>query len=87
LPPGYAHVDSIQGGQTRGVQFRTWREGGHSQERQALLDRVRRHGFIDDYAGIRISAEGRRFRISGATVFELHDKSGIRRGQAAVFAV
>ena len=34
-------------------------------ERQALLDRVSAHQFIDDYSGIRISLTGRRFRITG----------------------
>ena len=57
------------------------------EERQALLDRVRRNGFIDDYAGMRISARGRRFPIRDALVFELSDPTGARAGQAAVFAV
>jgi hypothetical protein len=56
-------------------------------ERQALLDRVTRHQFIDDYAGIRISATGRRFRIAGAVVWNLVDARGERHGQAATFAV
>lgn len=34
------------------------------EERQALLHRVTRDGFIDDYAGVRISATGRRFASS-----------------------
>lgn len=57
------------------------------EERQAFLDRVAREGFIDDYAGIRISAKGRRFRIEGATVWNLVDANGARHGQAATFAV
>ena len=57
------------------------------EERQALLDRVTHDGFIDDYAGVRISATGRRFRIAGAVVWNLLDAAGIRHGQAAVFAV
>lgn len=56
-------------------------------ERQALLDRVTAHGFIDDYAGIRISAKGRRFRIENAVVWNLIDAEGVRQGQAATFAV
>jgi hypothetical protein len=55
------------------------------EERQALLDRVTRHGFIDDYAGIRISATGRRFRIEAATVWNLIDEHGRVHGQAATF--
>lgn len=57
------------------------------EERQALLDRVSAHGFIDDYAGIRISAKGKRFRIENAVVWNLIDADGVRHGQAATFAV
>ena len=57
------------------------------EERQALLDRVSARGFIDDYAGIRISATGRRFRIENAAVWNLVDAFGQRHGQAAAFAV
>lgn len=56
-------------------------------ERQRLLDRVTRGGFIDDYAGVRISATGRRFRIAGAVVWNLVDAQGARHGQAATFAL
>ena len=55
------------------------------EERQALLDRVTRDGFIDDYEGVRISARGRRFRIEGAIVWNLIDDRGERHGQAATF--
>lgn len=54
-------------------------------ERQSLLDRVTRHGFIDDYSGVRIAASGRRFRIEGATVWNLADSAGAVHGQAAAF--
>jgi len=56
------------------------------EERAALLDRVRDHGFIDDYAGVRISAKGRRFRIERAVVWNLLDEAGGMHGQAATFA-
>lgn len=55
------------------------------QERARLLERVRRDGFIDDYAGIRISATGIRFRIEQAVVWNLIDKNGDIHGQAATF--
>jgi hypothetical protein len=55
------------------------------EERQALLDRVSVRGYIDDYAGIRISAAGRRFVIAGAVVWNLIDARGNRHGQAAAF--
>ena len=55
-------------------------------EREALMDRVRAHGFIEDYAGVRISLSGKRFRIECATVWNLLDASGAVHGQAAAFA-
>src|SRR5262245_58983174 len=39
------------------------------EERDALLTRVRERGYIDDYAGVRIAASGRRFRIEQAIVW------------------
>lgn len=56
------------------------------EERAQLLARVSRDGFIDDYAGVRIAADGRRFRIERAMVWNLVDSDGIYRGQAASFA-
>ena len=56
------------------------------EERQALLDRVARNGFITDYAGVRISAQGRRFRIEKAVVWNLIDEGGAVHGQAATFS-
>ncbi|MBE2180347.1 MAG: MEKHLA domain-containing protein [Chthoniobacterales bacterium] len=58
----------------------------HREERRRLLDEVGRHGFIEDYSGIRISRKGRRFRILRATVFNLLDDTGTYAGQAATFA-
>ena len=55
------------------------------EEREALLARVRETGFIDDYAGVRISASGKRFRIEQAVVWNVLDESGQRLGQAATF--
>lgn len=56
------------------------------EERQRLLDRVTRDGYIDDYAGVRISATGRRFRIEQAVVWNLIDEGGKVHGQAATFS-
>jgi hypothetical protein len=55
-------------------------------ERARLLEAVSRRGFIDDYAGVRVSASGRRFRIEQATVWTLIDAAGQAHGQAAAFA-
>lgn len=55
------------------------------EERERLLQRVSRDGYIDDYAGVRISASGRRFRIEQAVVWNLLDADGSLHGQAATF--
>ncbi len=60
-------------------------EALHRDERARLLSRVTRDGYIDDYAGIRISATGRRFRIEQAIVWNLIDAEGAIHGQAATF--
>lgn len=54
-------------------------------ERQRLLDEVSAKGFINDYAGIRVSKSGKQFRIQGAVVWNLIDAQGRRWGQAAAF--
>lgn len=56
-------------------------------ERQALLERVSAHGFIEDYSGIRVTATGRLFRIDRAIVWNLVDDQGRCHGQAATFAL
>ena len=61
-------------------------EPDRREERARLLARVAAEGFIDDYAGIRISAKGRRFAITRATVWTVTDPGGTRIGQAATFA-
>lgn len=58
----------------------------HRDERARLLERTRRDGYVDDYAGVRISATGKRFRIEQAIVWNLTDAAGNLRGQAATFA-
>jgi hypothetical protein len=55
------------------------------EERQALLDRVRRDGFVEDFVGVRISATGRRFRVERAVVWNLLGDDGVVHGQAATF--
>lgn len=56
------------------------------EERAHLLERVTRTGIIDDYAGVRISATGKRFRISNARVWNLTHADGTAAGQAAAFS-
>ena len=69
-----------------GLPSRHTAEPVHQDERARLLDRVSRQGFIDDYRGVRISKNGRRFEITQATVWNLLDDSGAPYGQAATFS-
>ena len=57
----------------------------HRDERARLLARTRDHGFVDDYSGVRVSKNGRRFRIEQAIVWNLTDPAGNHLGQAATF--
>lgn len=54
------------------------------QERETLLDRVTRHGYVDDYSGIRISKDGLRFIIRNAVVWNVIDENFGYMGQAAL---
>ncbi len=58
----------------------------HRDERARLLERVTRDGIITDYAGVRVSATGKRFRIANAAVWNLTDAQGAAAGQAAAFS-
>ena len=55
-------------------------------DRAVLLRRVASHGFVEDYRGVRISRTGRRFLVEQATVWNVLDGHGNRRGQAATFS-
>ena len=61
-------------------------EAPNRAERERLLTSVTEKGFTDDYSGVRISADGKRFRIHQATVWNVTDKSGVKIGQAATFS-
>ena len=61
-------------------------EAPEREERAQLLARVTADGFIDDYAGVRVSKNGQRFRIEQAVVWNLTDTRGAFCGQAAMFA-
>lgn len=56
----------------------------NQKERVKLLDAVSRHGYINNYSGIRISKSGRRFMIRDATVWNLMTPDGQFYGQAAL---
>jgi PAS domain S-box-containing protein len=69
-----------------GMPSRLSAEAPDRAERQALLDRVSRHGFMSGYRGVRVAKSGRRFLIEDGVVWELIDRAGRRHGQAATFA-
>jgi hypothetical protein len=73
-------------GKLVGTPSRKTAEAPERAEREELLRRVAENGFIDDYSGIRIAADGRRFVIRNATVWNVSDQSGSRIGQAATFS-
>ncbi|AAU93116.1 MULTISPECIES: MEKHLA domain-containing protein [Methylococcus] len=60
-------------------------EAGDQEGREALLARVEAQGYVDGYSGVRISRQGRRFRIQDAVVWNLLDELGAPAGQAAMF--
>jgi hypothetical protein len=60
-------------------------EPGNRAARARLMASVIADGFVAGYSGVRISASGKRFRIAGATVWNLVDADGALCGQAAVF--
>lgn len=68
-----------------GTPSRFTAEPENRDERARMLERAARQGYIDDYSGIRISKDGRRFRIQQAIIWNLVDEQGVSHGQAATF--
>ena len=68
-----------------GTPSRLTAEPVHRDQRARLLERTAREGFVDDYAGVRISRSGKRFRIEEAIVWNVLDGEGRIHGQAATF--
>lgn len=54
--------------------------------RVKVMEAVTRQGFFENYSGIRVSKTGRRFEISGATIWNLISETGQLQGQAATFS-
>ncbi len=77
---------SMDWGKLVGMSSRKTAEAPERAEREELLRRVAENGFIDDYSGVRIAADGRRFMIRNATVWNVCDTQGERIGQAATFS-
>jgi PAS domain S-box-containing protein len=68
-----------------GLPSRLSAEAPNREERESLLQRVRRDGFATGYRGLRIAKDGSRFWIEDVTVWNLTDASGMRIGQAATY--
>jgi hypothetical protein len=60
-------------------------EEPNREERQRLLDDVKRYGFATGYRGLRIAKSGKRFWIENVTVWQLLDGDGFLQGQAAIY--
>lgn len=60
-------------------------EPAHRAQRDAMFAEMRAKGFIENYAGVRISATGRRFEIRNAVIWPLKGADGLQRGEAATF--
>jgi hypothetical protein len=56
------------------------------EDRERLLEQVKRNGFIDTYSGVRITGRGRRFLIERGTVWNIVDGQDRYIGQAATFS-
>jgi len=55
-----------------------------TEERQRLLDEATRKGYVDNYQGVRITKEGKRFLIKDTILWNVVDADGIKHGQAAM---
>ncbi len=53
------------------------------QDRNRLMAEALTKGFVDDYAGLRVSATGRLFEIRDTVLWNVVDGQGRRLGQAA----
>lgn len=70
-------------GEIVGMPSRYSAEPVACEARERLLAQVDRDGYIDNYSGVRISRDGRRFLVDQATVWNLVDDAGRPCGQAA----
>ena len=61
-------------------------EPAHREERARMFAKLEADDVVTGYAGVRVAADGTRFRISDAVIWNLVDPAGVRHGQAAWFA-
>ncbi|MEN9215963.1 MAG: MEKHLA domain-containing protein [Gloeomargarita sp. HHBFW_bins_162] len=69
-----------------GVPSRLSAEPEVQPERQHFLQQVHQQGWAQNYEGIRITRQGRRFYIRKAILWNLRDERGVMQGQAAMFS-
>ncbi|MFT5395119.1 MAG: hypothetical protein ACI85N_000300 [Gammaproteobacteria bacterium] len=55
------------------------------KQREELMRRVSNDGHMIDYTGVRVTSTGKRFKIEGATIWNIIDGNGHYHGQAAMF--
>lgn len=60
-------------------------EEGHRAERARMFAQLEAHDLVTDYRGVRIAADGTRFLIEDAVIWNLRDEDGRFHGQAAAF--
>lgn len=60
-------------------------DADNQEDRARLMASVSARGYATDCRGVRITASGRRFLITGATVWNVVDAQGTYHGQAAMF--
>ena len=68
-----------------GLPSRLTAEPDQREVRSQMLAEAKERGYIDNYSGVRISSQGRRFRIDRALIWTLTDAQGQPCGQAATF--
>ncbi|MEN9218254.1 MAG: MEKHLA domain-containing protein [Gloeomargarita sp. DG_2_bins_126] len=54
-------------------------------ERRLFLQQVQQRGWAQNYQGIRITRQGRRFYLRNAILWNVQDSMGVLHGQAAMF--
>jgi hypothetical protein len=69
-----------------GMPSRLTAETEDQAERQRMLDRVAKDGYVRDYRGVRRSVTGRRFSVEDALVWTVLRLDGTRKGEAAAFS-
>ena len=69
--------------QLLGIPSRLSAEPVEREARDRMMKEAAEKGFVSDYEGIRITSDGRRFRIWDALIWNLQDPQGRMVGQAA----